>query len=306
MTAKIAITPRSLSGAGHPALSLLTEQGYELVFPAPGQTPSENALLSSVPGCVGWLAGVEPIPASVLDRAKGLRVISRNGVGVDNIDLAAAERNGIIIERAAGTNARGVAELAIALMLAGFRHVPWSDSILHQGKWERRKGIEAEGRTLGIIGCGAIGQTVANIARGLGMKVLGHDPYPPKDFAPDGFRLASLGEIFATSDAISLHCPPTETPLIDAGVVSNLKPGIVIINTARAELIDDAAVLSGLESGAVSCLATDVFRQEPPEPSALLSHDRVILTPHAGGFTEESVTRATETAARNLLKVLAK
>lgn len=304
MTPKIAITPRSLSGAGHPALSLLTDKGYELIFPAPGQTPTEDALMSSVPGCVGWLAGVEPIPASVLDKADGLRVISRNGVGVNNIDLVAAERHGIEIERAAGTNARGVAELAITLMLSGFRHVPWSDAILHQGKWERRKGIEAEGRTLGIIGCGAIGQNVAQIALGLGMKVLGHDPYPPKDFAPEGFRLASLGEIFEASDAITLHCPPSDTPLVSAEVVASLKPGVVLINTARAELIDDAAVLGGLESDLISCLATDVFHTEPPEPSALLSHDRVIMTPHAGGFTEESVTRATETAVRNILKVL--
>ncbi|WP_170386390.1 phosphoglycerate dehydrogenase [Ruegeria atlantica] len=304
MTSKIAITPRSLSGGGHPALSMLTDKGYELVFPAPGQTPSEDALLSSVPGCVGWLAGVEPIPALVLDQAEGLRVISRNGVGVNNIDLAAAERHGIAIERAAGTNARGVAELAIALMLAGFRHVPWSDAMLHQGRWKRRKGVEAEGRVLGIIGCGAIGQTVARIAIGLGMKVLGHDPYPPKGFSPEGYRQASLDEVFEMSDAITLHCPPSENPLIDASVIARLKSGVLIINTARAELLDDEAVLAGLESEKVSCLATDVFREEPPEPSNLLSHDRVIMTPHAGGFTEESVTRATETAVYNLLKVL--
>ncbi|WP_420006405.1 phosphoglycerate dehydrogenase [Arenibacterium sp. LLYu02] len=304
MKGKIAITPRSLSGAGHPSLSLLTDQGYELVFPAPGQTPTEEALLSSVPGCVGWLAGVEPIPARVLDHADGLRVISRNGVGVNNIDLAAAERLGIAIERAAGTNARGVAELAITLMLAGFRHVPWSDAQLHQGKWERRKGIEAEGRTLGIIGCGAIGQTVARIAIGLGMKVLGYDPFPPKDFAPEGFRMASLDEIFQLANAISLHCPPSDKPLVDLQVVASLKPGVVMINTARAELIDEAAVLRGLKDGQISCLATDVFRTEPPEASELHSHDRVIMTPHAGGFTEESVTRATNTAVHNLLKVL--
>ncbi|MCB1329196.1 MAG: phosphoglycerate dehydrogenase [Maritimibacter sp.] len=301
---KIAITPRSLSGAGHPALSLLTDRGYELVFPSPGETPSETALLASIPGCVGWLAGVEPIGRDVLEAASGLRVISRNGVGVDNIHMPTAEARGIRVERAIGANARGVAELAITLMLAAFRHVPWSDAQLHAGTWARRRGIEAEGRTLGVVGCGAIGQAVTRIALGLGMKVIGYDPFPLNSFAPEGFSFETLEEVLAEADAVSLHCPPVDAPLIDAAALAKMKPGGVIINTARAELIDDAAVLAALDSGVLSALATDVFREEPPAPSPLLSHDRVILTPHAGGFTEESVNRATRAAIENILKVL--
>lgn len=301
---KIAVTPRSLSGAGHPALSLLTDRGYEIVYPAPGKTPSEEELLSAVPHCVGWLAGVEPIGRKVLESADHLRVISRNGVGVDNIHLPTAQARGIQVERAVGANARGVAELAITLMLSAFRHVPWSDARLHSGDWARRRGIEAAGRTLGVVGCGAIGQTVANIALGLGMKVIGFDPYPPKDFAPDGFRMGTLPEIFAEADAISLHRPPADAPLVDRAALAAMKPGVVIVNTARAELIDDDAALEALEAGTLAALATDVFRQEPPEPSSLLAHDRVILTPHAGGFTQESVDRATRAAVENLLKVL--
>lgn len=304
MTGKIAITPRSLSGAGHPALSALTDQGYELVMPAPGKTPSEAELLATVPGCVGWLAGVEPISAAVLDAAPCLRVISRNGVGVNNVDVDAAERLGISVERAVGANARGVAELAITLMLSGFRQIAWSDAQMRAGHWQRRKGVEAEGRTLGIIGCGAIGQTVAQLAVGMGMTVIGHDPYPPEGFTLDGFRFGSLDEVLSRADAVSLHCPPADEPLLNAGRIARMKRGAFVVNTARAELIDDAAVLNALDEGQLSGLATDVFRTEPPEQSALLNHDRVILTPHAGGFTDESVTRATEIAVANILKVL--
>jgi D-3-phosphoglycerate dehydrogenase len=304
MSGKIAITPRSLSSAGHPALNDLTERGYEIVYPAPGRTPTEDDLLRSVPGCVGWLAGVEPISPRVLAAADGLRVISRNGTGVDNIDLAVAEARGIRVERANGANARGVAELTIALMLAAFRHVPWSDGQLRRGDWQRRIGIEAQGRTLAVIGCGAIGREVSGLALGLGMQVIGYDPCPPNAFSPPGFRLGSLDEALMAADAISFHCPPGPRPILDALTIARLRRGVVVVNTARAELIDDAAMHEALESGQVAGLATDVFHREPPEPSRLHAHDRVILTPHAGGFTEESVERATRVAVANLLKVL--
>lgn len=304
MTGRIAVTPRSLSAAGHPALSLLTERGYEIVYPAPGKTPSEDDLLRTVPGCVGWLAGVEPISPAVLAAAKGLRVISRNGTGVDNIDLRVADDHGIRVERAMGANARGVAELAITLMLSAFRSVPWSDANLRRGDWQRRIGIEAQGRTLAVIGCGAIGREVAELALGLGMWVVGYDPFPSNSFARPGFRFASMEEALTSADAISFHCPPGEAPILDKEMIARLKRGVVVVNTARAELIDDAAMLMALESGQVGGLATDVFRKEPPGPSPLLAHPRVIQTPHAGGFTEESVERATRVAVENLLKVL--
>lgn len=304
MSGRIAVTPRSLSAAGHPALSLLTDRGYQIVYPAPGKTPSEDDLLRAVPGCVGWLAGVEPISPAVLAAARGLRVISRNGTGVDNIDLAVAEDRGIRVERATGANARGVAELAITLMLSVFRSVPWSDAHLRRGDWQRRIGIEAQGRTLAVIGCGAIGRETADLALGLGMWVVGYDPYPSNSFARPGFRFAPLDEALAAADAISFHCPPGAAPILDEGAIARLRRGVVVVNTARAELIDDAAMLAALESGQVAGLATDVFRKEPPDPSALLSHPRVIQTPHAGGFTEESVDRATRVAVENLLRVL--
>ncbi|WP_136443743.1 phosphoglycerate dehydrogenase [Pacificoceanicola onchidii] len=304
MQGKIAITPRSLSQAGHPALSNLTDAGFELVYPNPGKTPSETDLLDVIPDCVGWLAGVEPISRKVLDAAGGLRVISRNGSGVDNINLADAEARGIKVERIIGANARSVAELAVALLMAATRHIPWSDAHLRSGDWQRRVGFELKGRTLGVVGCGAIGRQVSEMALGLGMNVIGYDPFPNNDFAPAGFRFGALDDIWRSADAVTFHCPPSDTPILDSGVIEALQPGTIIVNTARAGLIDDIAMLDGLKSGQVGCLATDVFHSEPPEMTPLLAHDRVILMPHAGGLTAESVERATRGAVDNILKVL--
>ncbi|SDA61789.1 phosphoglycerate dehydrogenase [Sinorhizobium sp. NFACC03] len=304
MPGRIAITPRSLSGSGHPVLSRLMDEGFEIVFPAPGKTPSEEDLLRAIPGCVGWLAGVEPISVRVLDAAKDLRVISRNGTGVDNIDLREAEARGITVERAMGANARGVAELAVGLLLSSYRHIPWSHQHLSKGEWRRRIGQEVKGRTLSVIGCGAIGREVVSMALGLGMEVIGYDPFPNNSFAPSGFRFAELDEALVSADAVSFHCPPGEQAILDGAMLSRMKTGVIIVNTARAELIVDTAMLAALDSGQVSTLATDVFHSEPPESSSLLSHERVILTPHAGGFTEESVDRATSVAVDNLLKNL--
>ena len=305
MKGKIAVTPRSLSRHGHPALEVLTRAGYEVIYPTPGKQPTINELRAFLPGCVGYLAGVEPIPAGVLALCPKLKVISRNGVGVDNVDLAAAQAMGIAIEKAAGANARGVAELAITLMLAGLRHVPWSDQQLKQGSWSRREGIEVSGRTLGVVGCGQIGKYVAQMALGLGMRVRGFDLFPDPTFAPAGdFAFDDLETLLRESDVVSLHCPPAERPLIDAVAIEHMKTGAYLLNTARAALVDAEAVLQALESGKLRGFATDVYDREPPEITPLLRHERVIATPHAGGLTAESIERATEAAVRNLLKVL--
>ncbi|HAK44434.1 MAG TPA: oxidoreductase [Spirochaeta sp.] len=302
---KILVTPRSLSKGGHPALEDLRAAGYEVVFATPGQQPNDAELMEILPECCAYLAGVEPVSGDVLRKCSKLKVISRNGVGIDNVDLAAAEEMGMSVEKALGTNSRGVAELAITLMLSSIRSVPFSDRHIKSEGWERRKGFEVEGKTLGIIGCGQIGKYTAKMALGLDMKVMAYDLYPDSSFNPsDDFSYASVEDIFAQADIISLHCPPGEKPLIDASVIASMKAGVFLVNTARAGLIDEAAVVAALESGKLAGYATDVFSKEPPEPSALIAHDKVITTPHIGGFTTESVDRATQTAVDNILKVL--
>jgi D-3-phosphoglycerate dehydrogenase / 2-oxoglutarate reductase len=310
MKKKILITPRSLTKAGHPALDLLEVSGYQVVFCTPGEMPDENELIKLLPDCIGYLAGVEPVSEKVLKAGKVLKAISRNGTGIDNIDLKAAEELNIAILRAEGANARGVAELTISLLLSSYRHINFSDAKIKSGKWERKRGLEAYHRTLGLIGFGKVGQLVARLAIAIGMKVVTYDPFVTdfSEFSPDVFKLVSLETLFEVSEVISLHCPPAENkqPIISEASIKKVKKGVVIINTARWELIDEKAVLRAINAGRIGGFATDVFPNEPPELSPLLNHHNVINTPHIGGFTEESVSKAATIAVENLINHLSK
>lgn len=304
---KILVTPRSLTTGGHPAFERLTQAGYEVTFCTPGKQPAEEELLSLLPGCVGYLAGVEPVTARVLDAAHGLKVISRNGTGVDNVDLKSAAQHGVAVCRAEGANAQGVAELAIGLLLALARSIPYSDHAIKEGRWERRKGVELRGKTLGVLGCGKIGRLVAEMALGLGMDVVAYDVFADATFRPsERFQFVSLDELFVTADAITLHCPPLpdHKRLIDAAAIEKMRPGVLLVNTARYDLLNATAVAAALDAGKLAGLALDVFDREPPSDNLLPSHDRVIATPHIGGFTEESVDRAVSVAVDNLLSHL--
>jgi len=306
--AKILVTPRSLTSGGDPALALLKEHGHELVFSPSGVQPTERQLLELLPGCVGYLAGVETISARVIDAAGDLKVISRNGTGVDAIDLAACARRGIRVLRAEGANARGVAELTIGLLLDLARRISLSDAVVESGGWKRYKGFEVEGKVLGIVGCGKVGKLVAQLAIGMGMRVVGFDPYPDRDFHPGpSFRFALLEELFRESHAVTLHCPPLPEgrPLIDAGAIGMMRPGALLINAARAELVDEQTVLDALDAGRLGGFATDVHRVEPPGKSELIAREGVLATPHIGGYTGQSVERATRVAVDNLLAALA-
>ncbi|MEX0670126.1 MAG: phosphoglycerate dehydrogenase [Pirellulales bacterium] len=301
---KILITPRSLTTDGHPALDRLTAAGYDVVLGPAGKMPTAADLVELLPGCVGWLAGVERITDDVLAAAPDLRVISRNGTGVDAIDLEAAKRRGIEVRRADGANARGVAELAIGLILALARSIPASDAAIKAGEWDRHKGFELEGKTLGVVGCGKIGRIVAELARGFGMRVVGHDPFA-KD--SDHLPLLPIDDLVQRSDVITLHCPPPAdgSPLFDARRLGLVKPGAVVINTARHELIDVPALVAAIEAGRIGGAALDVFAAEPPIERTHLAKSRIIATPHIGGFTDESVDRAVDVAVDNLLEALA-
>jgi len=304
---KILVTPRSLTREGHPELDQLKQAGFEIVFSTPGQQPSEDELLKLLPGCVGYLAGVEKISAKVLEKAKGLKVISRNGSGIDNIDLQTAKKLGIKICKTEGANARGVAELTLGAIFSLVRSIPFHDAGMKNQKWERRKGIELQDRTLGLVGCGKIGKEVALIALGVGMKVIAFRRNPDFSFSPsDKFSWVSFEELLKSADVISLHRPadPDGKPVIDKSSLDKVKQGVFIVNTSRASLVDEEALLSALNSGKVAGFATDVYYKEPPEDYRLVNHDRVIATPHLGGYTEESVERATSEAVENLIKEL--
>ncbi|MBD0864610.1 MAG: oxidoreductase [Rhodobacteraceae bacterium] len=303
------ITPRALSTGTHPGLQQLERRGYTLVCPTPGRTPGESDLIANIPGCIGWIAGVEPVSAAVIDAAERLVAISRNGTGIDNLPMPAIEARGIVVKRAQGANARGVAELALTLMLSAMRNVVQADAGIRAGGWPRLIGSEMSSATVGIVGLGAIGRELAHMCLALGAGIICFDPYAPQNlFALKARveRVGTLDQLVAASGIISLHAPmPADgQPLLTAELIAKLRPGAIVINTARAGLVDCDAMLAGLNAGNARCYATDVFHREPPGRTALLDHPGTIQTSHIGGFTRESVQRVLTVTVQNLLDAL--
>ena len=303
----ILVTPRSLTETPHPAVEDMRKRGFNIVYSTAGKLPDEAELLRLVPDAVGWLAGIEPVSSRVIAGARSLRVISRNGTGIDNLPVGDLKARGIQLRTADGANASGVAELTIALILASLRHIPFCDAGIKDGQWPRRRGREIRDRKLGVVGCGAVGGQVARLAAALGASVLAYDPARPAlDLDGKALTAADLDTVFAESEIVTLHCPAPRdgSPLIDRGVLASFRPGAVLINTARASLVDETAVVAALDNGQLAAYATDVFAEEPPRTSPLTRHPLVIATSHIGGFTEESIERATRLAVANLVESL--
>jgi D-3-phosphoglycerate dehydrogenase len=250
------------------------------------------------------------VTAALIDKAPKLRVIARAGTGVDNVDLPAASARGIVVMNAPGANSISVAELALAFVLSLSRPIPAADAAMKQGKWEKKKfaGVEVRGKTLGVVGLGRIGQEVAARARAFGMTIVAHDPFISADLAAHyGATLLPLDEVCATSDYLTLHLPVTDSTrrLFNAERFAVCKKGIRIVNTARGELIDDAALVAALQSGQVGGAALDVFTKEPPEDWTLAKLPNVIATPHIAASTgeaQELVGVETAEAVRDFLK----
>jgi D-3-phosphoglycerate dehydrogenase len=306
MRHKVLVTPRSLTEAPHPAVEAMAEHGVEVVYATPGKLPNEAELLRLVPDVTGWLAGVEPVSPNVITAASKLRVVSRNGTGLDNLPLGELKTRGIDVRTADGANARGVAELAVAMIFSAMRHLPHTDQGLKAGGWPRRRGIEFFDRTIGIIGCGAVGGTVARLAAAMGAHVMAFDPARPDlGIDPTRFRWATHEDIFRVADILTLHCPPGRNgALINRNVLATVKPGLILVNTARASLVDEVALIEALDAKQLQTYCVDVFDPEPPAFPGLASRPDVIASSHIGGYTEESVNRATEMAVFNLMESL--
>ena len=230
---------------------------------------------------------------ALLEHAPKLRVIGRAGVGVDNIDTDAATRRGIVVMNTPGANAVAVAELTVCLMIDLARKVPAANSSMHAGRWEKKllQGTELRGKTLGILGLGRIGLEVARRARGFGMEIVGSDPFvSPAVARENGIVLVPLEELFAKADYLTLHVglTPQTQGIINAKTLGAMKKGVRIINCARGELVEEAALAEALKSGQVAGAALDVLTEEPPKNSPFFSMDNVILTPHIAGSTNEA------------------
>lgn len=287
------------------ALALLTQ--YEVVFS--GKTPTEDDIvaLCREHDPVAIIVRYSKVGAAAMDAAPSLKVISKHGSGTDTIDKVAAKARSIEVVAAVGANAAAVAEQALALLLACAKSVVTLNERMHAGHWDKatHKSIELDGRTVGVIGLGAIGLRFARVADAMGMKVLGFDPYA-QDLPPYVMSV-DLPTIWRESDAISLHCPltPDNAKLINAQTLALCKKGVIIANTARGGLIDEAALLDAVRSGQVASAGLDSFAVEPmTAPHPFHGERRIVLSPHIGGVTAEAYVKMGVAAAQNALAVL--
>ena len=250
------------------------------------------------------------VTAEVIGAGKKLQVIARAGIGVDNIDLEAATSAGIPVVNAPTGNTVAAAEHTLALMLALARNIPEAHRSVKGGEWRRSAfmGIEVRNKTLGIAGLGRVGTEVARRAQSFGMRLVGYDPFISPDHANRlGVELLTLDEMLAQSDFVTLHTPLTDgtQQMISARQLALIKPGARLINVARGELIDEAALLEALDGDRLAGVALDVFSQEPPGDNPLLSHPKVVATPHLGASTQEAQREVAIEAAEQVLAVLA-
>lgn len=287
------------------ALALLGD--YEIVFA--GKTPTEDDVvaLCRQHDPVAIIVRYSKVGAAAMDAAPSLKVISKHGSGTDTIDQVAAQARGIQVVAAAGANAAAVAEQALALLLACAKSVVTLDQRMHAGHWDKatHKSVELEGRTIGVIGLGAIGQRFARMADAMGMRVLGFDPYAAN--LPTYIQPATLETLWRESDALSLHCPLTadNAKLLNATTLAACKRGVIVVNTARGGLIDEAALLAAVQSGQVASAGLDSFAVEPmTAPHPFHGEPRITLSPHIGGVTADAYVKMGVAAAQNALAVL--
>jgi len=306
---KVLVTPTSLNAKSTlPALLHLREVADEVVFNSTSAPLHPDQLIPLLQDVDGVVAGLDDYTAEVIATAgPDLKVISRYGVGTDRVDLAAAAERGIIVKTTPGANSIAVAELALGLMFDLARHVTSLDRAVRNGQWPRSHGIELTGKTLGIVGVGAIGRELAKRAQGLQMLVVGHDPALGDDaMEAIGVKPMPLPDLLATADVVSLHVPLLDATrnMIDADALAGMKPGALLLNTSRGGLIDEDAALAALKSGHLGGLALDAFAVEPPGESPLFELDNVVVTPHTGAHTGEAIERMVNAAVANLLDVL--
>lgn len=292
------------------AAAPLRHLGYWLKTSLYNPARTADDLVALLADAAAAIVGLDPLTAAVLDRAPHLRVVARTGVGYDNIDVAAATARDIVVCATTGSNDRSVAELTWGLILALARRIPQHDAVVRAGRWERTHGVELWGKTLGVVGFGAIGRAAAWRGVGFEMRVLACDPYPHVEAARAlGVTLCDLPTLLAEADVVTLHVPlgGDTRHLIGAPELRAMKPSAFLINTSRGGIVDEPALIAALRDGTIAGAGLDVFAVEPPGPATLRdlnSLPNVVLTPHFAGGTVESIARAVGMAVENVARVL--
>lgn len=304
---KVLITPRSF-GKNNPELFTRLEMaGLELVRNNTGAILGEEDMIRLVEPCEGVIAGVDPLNSRVLQHAPKLRAISKYGVGLDNIDLKECEKRGVKVSRTVGANSNAVADYAFALMLGVARRVVEIDCRCREKDWSKITSIDVYGRTLGIIGLGAIGKCVARRAAGFEMRILAADTHWDAEFAEQyGVVRASVDDICGQADIITLHCLLDESTrrLINRERIAAMKERAILINTARGELIDQDALLDALREKRIYGAGLDVFDKEPPENPEWYKLDNIIMGSHCSSSTLGATELMGAMAVDNLLRDL--
>lgn len=256
----------------------------------------------------------EPFDAKRIENSPKLRIIARHGVGYDTVDVAAATEAHVVVTIVPGGNANAVAEHALALMLSLMRRIPVADAELRTAVWPKTKshlvGTEIAGRVLGVVGAGRIGRKVAQLGLGCGMQLIAYDPFPVQ--APDGVEMVELDYLIRTADVISLHLPatPETTGMVDAEWLAKMKPSAVLVNTSRAGLVDETALIEALAAGTIAGAALDVIEAEGPGAPVTVAGRPIdpswnlVLTPHIGAQTEEAMTNVGLAATEEIVRVL--
>ena len=306
--AHILVTPTSFGNHDARLKAELESRAGSVTYNPTGKPLTSDAVASLLPGVNGYIAGLDVIDRSALARADDLKVISRYGVGVDNVDLDAARERGIVVTNTPGANSVSVAELAMGLILALARQIPEADQAVRQGTWPRLNGISLEGKSVGILGLGTIGKELARRLAGFDCHILAYDPDPDEAFAAaHDIVLDSLDAVIANSDVVSLHLPllPETRGLVNRESLAKMKRGAILVNTSRGEVVDEASLQQALESGHLAGAGLDAFAVEPPDASSpLLQLPHVIATPHLGAQTDGATSNMGWFAMRDCLAVL--
>ena len=305
---RVLVTPTSYARDDPSLRSELEAAVGEVIYNSTGRPLSSAQLAELLPGCHGYIAGLDRVDRGALEAADQLRVIARYGAGVDRVDLEAAREKGIVVTNTPGANSVSVAELTLGLMLALARSIPEANAATKGGEWPRLAGVSLEGKVVGLMGLGSIGKEVARRLAGFGCNLIAYDPVADVAFAEKyNVKLLPRDQVIRSADFLSLHVPalPETQGMVDGAFLGLMKPGAFLINTARGELVDEGALLLALESGRLRGAALDAFAQEPPgEEVPLLALPQVIATPHTGAHTDGATNAMGWGALRDCLAVL--
>jgi D-3-phosphoglycerate dehydrogenase len=308
MTFKVLSTSPSFGYFAKEPLEFMKQRGYEWDLLEQGKKISQEELTDRIRGADAIVVGMEEtISNSVLQAAEKLKIITKHGAGVDNIDIPAATKRGIPVVSAAGANSDAVADLTIGLFLALARTIPLADRSVKQGKWPRLVGVQMNEKVLGIIGLGKIGKKVAKRATGFDMKVLIYDIFQDEAFAKQwGFTYVPLAELLKQADFISIHIPLNASTrhLIGARELQLMKKNALLVNVSRGSIVDEDALCQALKEGRIRGAALDVFAKEPLGESPLLKLDNFISTPHMAGYTQEALIETGMVCVRAIADVL--